>query len=294
MLIQQIVNGVVIGSIYVLVALGLSLIFGVLQIPHFAHGALFMVGAFVGYILVANWHLNFFLSMFISIGILAVIGMFIEWFPYSRMRGAPLLNLMIAALGIYTILENGALLIWGEQPQVIPFPIEGIFAMGPNLLVSYHRLIIVFVSIIFISFTHIFMKRTRMGKATRAVANNPEASRLMGIKINEIYRSTMAVGTGLAALAGVLVGSLFFITPSMGGMPILKSFIIIIIGGMGSFIGAILGGYLLGILESISVGFFSVKYKDSFAFAILIIYLLVYPYLWQLWIKTRGGKNRAR
>ncbi len=291
MFLQQILNGLVTGSTYALVALGLVLIFGVLGIPNFAHGTLFMLGAFLGFVLVTNLHLNYFLGMILSMACLALVGMAVEWFPFRQMRKAPILNLMIASLGVYIIVEEVALLIWGEQPRLIPFPFKGVNLETRGLSISLHRVLVVLITLLTILLTHLFVKKTRIGKAMRAVACDKEAAETMGININLISTATVSIGTALAALAGVLIGSLFYVNTTMGAMPIIKAFVIIIIGGVGNILGAILGGFLLGIAESIGSGYLSADYKDSFAFAILIVYLLFNPYVAKLrhkWIRTKA------
>jgi|MudIll2142460700_1097286.scaffolds.fasta_scaffold45944_2 branched-chain amino acid transport system permease protein len=274
---QQVINGLVIGSIYAMVALGLTLIFGILHIGNFAHGQLYMLGAFATYWLVTLWGWNIWSSMLVAMGSMALLGIVLERVVFRPVYSAPHINGLIVALGLFIALENIALILWGGEERTLPSPYATKVITLLSISLTLQRLLVFIISILLIFLLYLFIQRTKMGKAIRAVAQDPEVSRLMGIPIHRISATVFAVSSALAAAAGALVGPIFCVFPAMGVTPILKAFVVIVLGGMGSIPGAIFGGFILGIAESLGAGYLSSEYKDAFAFAALILVLMVKP-----------------
>ena len=274
---QQVLNGLVIGSVYVLIALGLTLLWGILDIPNFAHGNLYMIGAYVTCVFVNQYLFGFFTAMIISMFIIAGVGILTEMLVFRPLRGTAPINYLIAALGLFVSLETIALLIWTPDPRVIETPFTQKVIAFMDLRITVQRLMIISVTIILIALLYLFVKKTMMGKAMRAMAQNREAAALLGINISRVSVISFAIASALAAAAGSLIGPIFQVYPTMGGIPIVKAFVIIILGGMGSIPGAILGGYILGCAEGLGAGYVSTAYKDAIGFGILIIVLMVKP-----------------
>ena len=274
---QQVINGLVIGSIYAMVALGLTLIFGILHIGNFAHGQLYMLGAFATYWLVTLWGWNIWSSMLVAMGSMALLGIVLERVVFRPVYSAPHINGLIVALGLFIALENIALILWGGEERTLPSPYATKVITLLSISLTLQRLLVFIISILLIFLLYLFIQRTKMGKAIRAVAQDPEVSRLMGIPIHRISATVFAVSSALAAAAGALVGPIFCVFPAMGVTPILKAFVVIVLGGMGSIPGAIFGGFILGIAESLGAGYLSSEYKDAFAFGALIFVLMVKP-----------------
>ncbi|MCL4440734.1 MAG: branched-chain amino acid ABC transporter permease [Firmicutes bacterium] len=273
---QQIVNGMVIGSVYVLIALGLSIIFGILEIPHFSHGSVSMLAGYTAYWLVQLLHLNFFVSMLLAMIVAAVIGILVERIAYRPVRGAPPINSFIIALGLMLIIDNLALIFFGPDQVIIKTPYNNVLKIGSIILVDL-RLYILAVSIILTVGLFIFVQKFKIGKAIRAVAQNREASAAVGININVISSTIFVIGSAIGAAAGAFFGALYAIYPVMGGQIVLKGFAVLILGGLGSMPGAVLGGLILGIAESIGAGMISSSYKDVIAFMVMICVLLIKP-----------------
>jgi len=272
---NQVIIGIQLGSQYVLVALGLTLIFGILDISHFAHGHMYMIGAYLLYIIVVRGGVNYWLALVVCMAALAVAGVVVERAVYRPLRGQPQINTFIAAIGLILFLEA---LVRGIQPKAlsVPKPIDkNLNFLGTSMEVQ--RLIVIIGAIFFIVLLQLFIKKTRMGTAIEAMAQDREGAALVGISVNRMSALTFAVATALAAVAAVLMAPLAFVSPEMGSVLILKAFVIVVIGGLGSMKGAIVGGYLLGILEALAIAYVSSAYKDVFAFGVLIIILAIRP-----------------
>lgn len=272
---KQVIIGIQLGSQYVLVALGLTLIFGILDISHFAHGHLYMIGAYLLYILMVTLGINYWLALFICMAALAVAGVLVERAVYRPLRGKPSINSFIAAIGLILVLET---LIRGIKPDPlqVPKPIDRTVGFL-GITMEVQRLIVIAGAILFIVLLHMFIKRTRLGTAIEAMAQDREGAALVGISVNRMSALTFAIATALAAAAAVLMAPLAFISPDMGATLVLKAFVIVVIGGLGSMQGAIVGGYLLGVLEALAIAYISSAYKDVFAFGVLIIILAIRP-----------------
>jgi branched-chain amino acid transport system permease protein len=277
MLTQQILNGIVSGSIYTLMALGLTMIFGILNIINFAHGELYMLGAFLALVAFKTIGLPFSIAMLLSMSVVGLFGIVVERIVFRPLRGASLSSIMITSLGLSIILQNAALLIWGPDAYRFETPYSSISIRFWGLSVTIQRLLVIVVTFILIILLTLLIQRTRTGKAMRAVAQDSEAASWMGINTNQIALITFGIGSSLAAAAGVLIGPIFLVYPTMGMEALLKALAIVIIGGMGNVPGAILTGFLIGILESITVGYISSAYKDAITFGILIIVLILKP-----------------
>lgn len=238
---QQLINGIILGSVYALVALGLTLIYGILHVPNFAHGMIYMLGAYVSYFLVVDYHLNFFVAVGLSMIIMAGLGVVIERVFFRPVQGASPINAFIAALALLIILENGAVLLWGAEFRKFPPLLYQQVSFG-GISITLQRLLMAVATALLILALHFFVQRTLVGRTIRAVGQDREAALLVGVSPNRVGSVVFAIGSGLAAAAGSLIGPIFLVHPHMGMGPLLKAFAIIILGGMGSIPGAILGG----------------------------------------------------
>jgi len=273
---QQVMNGIMLGSVYSLVALGLTIIYGILNVPNFAHGSLYMLGAYIAFLLVSSAGLNFWLAMVVSMAGLAVLGMLIERIVFRPLINVPHLNSFIAAIGLIYIIENVALIVWGPDFKRFP-PINAQLYHVFGITVTLHRMIIVVTAIVLIILMQLFIKKTTLGSAIEATAQDRVGAQLVGINVDRIDLVTFGIGTALAAAAGALIGPILLVFPSMGGAVILKAFVIIILGGMGSIPGAILGGFMMGLIESIGGGYITTDYNEVLAFGVLVTVLAIKP-----------------
>jgi branched-chain amino acid transport system permease protein len=274
--IQQVLNGVMLGSIYSLVALGLTLEYGILHIPNFAHGALYMMGAYMTFLLATTLGLNFWLAMIVAMIGLGLVGILVERLVYRPLMLKPHLSSFIAAIGLIFIFVDGALNIFGPDfKRFPPTNPQAFHVLGITL--TLQRILIISVTIALIVVLQLFIKKTTMGATIEATAQDLEGAQLMGINVSRVRMIVFALGTALAAAAAALVAPLHLVHPNMGGPVILKAFVIIILGGMGSIPGAIIGGYMMGLIESLSGGYISTSYNEVFAFGVLVIVLTIRP-----------------
>ncbi|MBI3872699.1 MAG: branched-chain amino acid ABC transporter permease [candidate division Zixibacteria bacterium] len=285
--VQQLINGLSLGTIYALIALGYTMVYGILRLINFAHGDVYMVGAFFGYY-VARFistqlgyvpsMLNFFLVLAASMAGCAILGFVIERGAYRPLRRAPRLNALITAIGISLLLENLGQLVFGADPKDFPNLIPRTTLSIGVLTVSNIQLIVVATAIVLTLGLEFIVHRTKMGTAMRAVSFSGDAAGLMGININRVISFTFVLGSALAAAAGILVG-LYNpkIDPLMGIMPGLKAFVAAVLGGIGNIPGAILGGLIMGTAETFTVGYLSSTYRDAITFVILVAVLLFRP-----------------
>ncbi|MFC5712313.1 branched-chain amino acid ABC transporter permease [Thalassorhabdus alkalitolerans] len=275
-LFQQVFNGVTIGSVYSLVALGLTLIFGILHVPNFAHGAMYMIGAYLTLTVMTAMGVHYWLAVGISILMVALLAIITERLVFSRLDQNNPLPMMIAAIGILFFLEAFAHLVWGSQYQRMVTPYgESINFLG--MTVTLQRLIIIGAALFLMLILHLFLTRTMTGSSIVAMAQNREGAFLVGINANKVAMLTFAIAGGLAAAAASLAAPINLVYPSMGNLVIMKAFVIIILGGMGSIPGAIVGGYILGISESLGATYISAEYSDLIAFVLLVLILTVKP-----------------
>jgi len=276
-LILTLMWGVAIGSIYVLLATGLNLIFGVMKLVNFAHGELLMLGAYVSFTVSTAFGLNAYLAVFVSMGVVALIGVAVERLAFRKVLGADKLNEIFVSLGLILIFDNIAVLVWGEKSKRIISPFENMSLKLGEVSIGYDWLIAVaFVVAILIGLLFL-IKKTKIGMAMRATSQKSQASMLMGINIEHIYILTFALGAALAGAAGSLYGIIFPFNAYIGALPTIKAFAIIILGGLGSIPGAIIGGLLYGIAEQSAVIFLGGIWRDAVAFALLITVLILRP-----------------
>ncbi|UCF79282.1 MAG: branched-chain amino acid ABC transporter permease [Candidatus Eiseniibacteriota bacterium] len=282
---QQLVNGITWGSIYALIALGYTMVYGILRLINFAHGDVYMVGAFTAYFAARLFGAPGSVSLFAAVLVLLIamatssmLGIVIERGAYKPLRRSPRLTMLITAIGVSLLLENLALIVFGADPKFFPQIIAPRQLDIGGVLVSSHQIIVLSVSIVLMILLQVVVLKTKIGKAMRAVSFHREASSLMGISTDNVITFTFAVGSALAAAAGVLVAlSNPKIDPLMGIMPGLKAFVAAVLGGIGNIPGAMLGGLIMGVSEVMVVGYISSTFRDAIAFALLIIILLVKP-----------------
>ena len=274
---QQVLNGLTIGSVYALVALGLTLVYGILQIPNFAHGALYTVGAYAAFLLIGSFGANYWLAMVAAAVVTALVAVATERLVFEPLRGAPHLHDMIAAIGLLFFFEAGVQALWGADFYRIQPPFPGILRMF-GLTAPIQRLIIVGAALALMLALHLFLTRTVTGATIVATAQNREGAALVGIDGTRVSMMTFAISGGLAAVAAVLYAPINLLSPTMGELVITKAFVIIVLGGMGSVIGAIVGGLVIGFAESFGAFYISTDYKDIIAFALLAVILSVRPH----------------
>jgi branched-chain amino acid transport system permease protein len=280
--VQQVINGISLGSIYALIALGYTMVYGIVMLINFAHGDILMVGAYGGYF-VLSWlgvsPLSLILAFVFAMALCGALGVFIERFAYRPLRSAPRLNSLITAIAVSLILQNGArvLRFIGPNPRQFPRPAVHNLNLG-GISVSNIQIIVIVLSATLMLGLNYIINYTRRGKAMRAVSYDMQAASLMGISVNGTISFTFALGSILAAAGGILFACAYpQISPTMGTMPGLKAFVAAVLGGIGSVPGAMLGGFILGIAETMTKGFLSSQYADAISFSILILILLVKP-----------------
>ena len=286
-LLQQIINGISLGSIYALIALGYTMVYGVLRFINFAHGDVFMIGAFVGYY--AAPHIvplvggNLFLAgplvMLLAMIVCSLLGVVTEKLAYKPLRSRPKLTVLITAIGVSLFLEFGGQLVFGPDPKSFPILIPSATVIDTeNLTIKSTTLVVIGTTIFLMLLLRVIVMKTKIGTAMRALSFNQQAASLMGININTVISFTFVLGSSLAAAGGILYGSLYpSINPLMGVFPGLKAFISAVLGGIGNIPGAALGGMIIGLLETFVTGYLSPTFRDAIAFGILILILLFKP-----------------
>ena len=277
LLFSQFLNGLQTGSIYALVALGYSMVYGIILLLNFAHGDIIMVGAYAAYYAMTTFHLHPIVSVVIAIAASTILGVVIEKVAYTPLRKAPRLSLLITAIGISFLLENGAQLLFGADTKSMDPIVTGQVMLG-SLKISKAALLTIAVTIVAMVALTLTVQKTKLGKAMRAVSEDMGAAQLMGISLNKTISFTFAIGSALAAIAGVLLCSAYpTLMPTTGSMPGIKAFTAAVFGGIGSIPGAFLGGLLLGIIEALAKAYISTQLANSIVFAVLIVVLLVKP-----------------
>ena len=285
---QQLANGIAWGSIYALIALGYTMVYGILKLINFAHGDVYMVGAFAAYFIARAIGVSEgspaspFVAVLVLAGAMvscALLGVVIERAAYRPVRRSSRLTALITAIGVSLFLENAGIRVFGADPKFFPQLVRPrTIELIPGVLVTNHQITVLAVSIVLMIGLTLFVQRTRTGRAMRAVSFNRDAASLMGIPVDRIITVTFAIGSALAAAAGVLVGLTNpKIEPLMGIMPGIKAFVAAVLGGIGSIPGAMIGGLVMGVSEYMVVGYISSTYRDAIAFVILILVLLFRP-----------------
>jgi branched-chain amino acid transport system permease protein len=271
------VNGLMIGGSYALMAVGLTLIFGYMDLVNFAHGELYMLGAFFAYTLIALAGLPFVLGFPLAVIGVMVLGYVLDRGLLRQIRGRGHMPGILMTIGLAMIFQVSALLIWNPIPKRISFPLDLPPVVLGTVRVSPVQLLVTVLAVLLIFLAHLFMQRTVMGTAMRATFQDPEVAALMGINVERVYSLTFAGGAGLAAAGGALLGMVFLITPTMGQLAVLKAFTVVILGGLGNFAGAVLGGLVVGVAESLGATYVAAGYKDAIAFLLLLVILVARP-----------------
>jgi len=276
---QQLVNGVTIGLVYALIAIGLTLVFGILDVINFAHGELYMLGAFLTYGLTVGLGVPYALALALTMVGTAAAGALAERVTVRPLRGRHMFTVVLSTLGLSIFLQNGALFLWGPDPREIELGWGSRPLVVGGVVITYLRLAVLGTGAVLIAALTWFIRRTTWGMALRAVASNRDAAALMGIPVAHVYAITFALGASLAGVAGGLLGAMFTIEPSMGEWAVVKAFCVVIMGGMGNVPGAVLGAIILGVAENLGAGFLpgGSSYKDGIGYAILILVLLCRP-----------------
>lgn len=277
MFFEQLINGLTLGSTYSLIALGYTMVYGILELINFAHSEIYMVGAFVGLAMVTVYKLPFAVALVAGMLGSCLLGIIIEKAAYKPLRNSNRIAPLISAIGVSIFLQNAALMIAGPQARSFPSGLNIRTLSVGSIHISTLQLLILVISIILMVGLQFLIQNTKLGQAMRATAQDKEVAQLMGIKIDSIITFTFAIGSALGGAAGVLVGVYFdSVDPTMGFFPGLKGFVAAVLGGIGNIPGAMLGGLILGLVEMIGAVYMS-RYKDAIAFAVLIIILLVKP-----------------
>ena len=274
------INGISLGSVYAIIALGYTMVYGIAKMLNFAHGDVIMVGAFISFCATQYWGLPPILSVVCAMAVCTLLGVTIERLAYKPLRQATSLAVLITAIGMSYLLQNLALLIWGANPKVftsvVSLPSLSLF--DRQLIISGETIVTVLANIVIMVVLTLFTSRSKLGKAMRAVSEDRGAAELMGINVNFTISMTFAIGSALAAIAGVLLCSTYpTLMPTTGSMPGIKAFTAAVFGGIGSIPGAMIGGVLLGVIEILGKAYISTELGDALVFAVLIIVLLVKP-----------------
>ena len=277
---SNLVNGISLGSSYAIIALGYTMVYGIAKMLNFAHGDVIMVGAFLIFSASQYWNLPPAVSILLAMLVCTGLGITIEKLAYKPLRQATGLAVLITAIGMSYLLQNTALLIWGANPKVFPslFPMDPIRLFDGQLSIKPETLVTIAANIVIMVALTLFISKTKMGKAMRCVSEDRGAAELMGIHVNRTISVTFAIGSALAAIAGLLLCSSYpMLQPTTGSMPGIKAFTAAVFGGIGSIPGAMLGGVLLGLIEIFGKAYVSTELGDAIVFAVLIVVLLVRP-----------------
>lgn len=276
LILQQFLNGLTLGGVYGLVALGLTLVYGILHVPNFAHGAFYMAGAYVAFYLISALGINYWVAMAGAAAVVAVLAVVADRLVFHPLRNSPGLHHMIAAIGILLFLESAAQAIWGADFHRMETPFTGILNFA-GLVLPSQRLLIIGAAFALVVALHLFLTKTVTGATIIAMAQNRDGAALVGIDPNRVAMLTFAISGVLAAVAAALYAPINLVYPGMGHLVITKAFVIIVLGGMGSVPGAIVGGLIIGFAEAFGAFYISTDYKDIIAFVLLVAILSVRP-----------------
>ena len=279
-ILQYLINGISIGSVYAIIALGYTMVYGIAKMLNFAHGDVIMIGAYISFCVTSYLGLPAWVSVIAAVAVCTILGIVIEGLAYKPLRGTPSLAVLITAIGVSYFLQNAAQLIWSSSPKNFTSVVtmKPISLAGGQIVITGEVLLTVAVCILVMVGLTLFTGKTRTGKAMRAVSEDRDAAQLMGINVNQTISTTFAIGSALAAIAGVLLCSTVpTLQPTTGSMPGIRAFTAAVFGGIGSIPGAMLGGILLGIIETFSKAYLSTQFSDAIVFSVLIIILLVKP-----------------
>ncbi|MBI4609981.1 MAG: branched-chain amino acid ABC transporter permease [Candidatus Rokubacteria bacterium] len=274
---QHILNGLILGGTYALLGIGLTLIFGIMSVVNFAHGEFYTLGAYGAFLFLSLLQANFFAGLVCAVALGVLLGALCERVLLRPLLGESIETTMLVMIGVWIAMQNAELVVWGGVAKSLdhPFP-QAPLVLGP-VSVAPLRLFVFGTALALIVASHLLIHRTKLGRAMRATFQDRETAALMGVDIHRIHTVTFAFGSGLAAAAGALLGPIFVVYPSMGDLAALKAFSVVILGGLGNFAGATLGGLLLGVAEELGAGYISSGYRDAVGFAIIILVLLLRP-----------------
>ncbi|OLB44147.1 MAG: branched-chain amino acid ABC transporter permease [Candidatus Rokubacteria bacterium 13_2_20CM_2_64_8] len=276
-LLQHLVNGLVLGGTYALLGIGLTLIFGLMNVVNFAHGEFYTLGAYATFAALTLADLNFFAALGLAIVCGLVVGAVTEFVLVRPLRRESIDTVMLVMIGVWIAMQNSELLVWGGVAKSIPHPFSTTPLTLGGVSLAPLRLFVLVAALGLIVGAHLLIHRTRLGRAMRATFQDADTAALMGVRIRRIYTATFAIGSGLAAAAGALLGPIFIAYPSMGDLASLKAFSVVILGGLGNIAGATVGGLVLGVAEELGAGYVSSGYRDAVGFVIIIAVLLLRP-----------------
>ena len=274
---SYLIGGLGLGSVYAIIALGYSMVYGIAKMLNFAHGDVIMVGAFVAYFAISKYNLPLLVGVVIAVVVCTILGVVIERLAYKPLRQASSLSVLITAIGVSYFLQNSAMLLWGTDTKIFPNVLRGSLNLG-GLSIPYLTLITILTCIVIMVVLTLFINKTKTGRAMRACSEDKGAAALIGINVNRIISITFAIGSGLAAIASALLVATYpSVYPTLGSMPGIKAFTAAVFGGIGSIPGAFLGGLVLGVVENLSRAYISTQLSDAIVFMVLIIVLLIKP-----------------
>jgi branched-chain amino acid transport system permease protein len=276
-LLQHLVNALMLGGTYALLGIGLTLIFGIMRVVNFTHGELYAFGGYMMFFFTSALGVNFYLALLMALLLGVIVGAIIERLLLKPMRGADIDTTMLVMIGCWIVLQNMEMMTWGgvAKSVVSPFPSEPL-VVGP-VSVAWLRVFVFATAALLIAGTYALIHRTKLGKAMRATFQDRDTAALMGVNVGAINTTTFALGSGLAAAAGALLGAVFVITPTMGNLAALKAFAVVILGGLGSITGATFGGFILATVEELGAAYISSGYRDAMGFLLIIVVLLFRP-----------------
>lgn len=276
-LLQHALNALILGGTYALLGIGLTLIFGIMRVVNFTHGELYAFGAYMAYMAVMLMGMNFFAALVFAIVLGVLLGAAVEYVLLRNLRGADIDTTMLVMIGAWIAMQNAEQLTWSGVAKSIDSPFPSTPLVLGSVSVSYNRLFVFAVALLLIAGSYALINRTRLGKAMRATFQDRDTAALMGVNIGHIYTATFALGSGLAAAAGALLGPVFVVYPTMGDLATTKAFAIVILGGLGSIPGATIGGFILAFVEELGAGYISSGYRDAMGFLLIILILLFKP-----------------
>ena len=276
-LLQHGANALILGGTYALLGIGLTLIFGIMRVVNFTHGELYAFGAYMMYLWVMRLHVNFFVALLLAVALGVALGALIEYVLLRRLRSSDIDTTMLVMIGAWIAMQNTEQLIWSGVAQSIsaPFPSQPL-QIG-HVYIGWDRLFVFVTALALIGLAYYLINRTKLGKAMRATFQDRETAMLMGIDVHLVNTATFAMGSGLAAAAGALLGPVFVVQPSMGDLASLKAFAIVILGGLGNITGATVGGFILAFMEELGAGYISSGFRDGMGFLVIILILIFRP-----------------